>query len=52
MKKTNRFDSFMSKLLYNLLIGSRTESYISEENGKIVVTPSGIWQQEFVRQRG
>jgi hypothetical protein len=52
MKKQNRFDSFISQLLYKLLIGSRTEDYVSEEKGKTVITPCGIWQDQIVRQRG
>ena len=43
-------DSVLYRNGQRIMTGSKIE--FSEENGKIVVTPSGIWQQEFVRQRG
>ncbi|MBR5904603.1 MAG: hypothetical protein IKZ49_03670 [Alphaproteobacteria bacterium] len=52
MKKQNRFDLFVSKLLYRLLVASHAEDYAVEQNGNVVLKKSGVWQQEFGRQRG
>lgn len=44
----NRISNWISLRLYALLIAGNHEDYISESNGKTVVTPAGMWQKKVL----
>jgi hypothetical protein len=51
-KKQGRFSKWIDKLLYNWIVASHSEDYISEDkDGNPVRTTSGIWQSGAFNQK-
>lgn len=45
-QKTNKIEQWFGKILYSLLVAYHHEDYVSEENGKMVITPANIWHEQ------
>ena len=43
MKKTNRFENFIGKILYGLVVGYHHEDYVDVVDDKVVRTPASVW---------
>ena len=44
-KKETKFDKWLSKLLYTLIVAGHHEDYVTEQNGKVVITPADVWHK-------
>ena len=52
MKLKTRFENFMGKLIYSVIIAHHHEDYISDDanNRDVIITPANIWHKKAVLQ--
>lgn len=51
-KKLSKFDQWLGKLLYSLIVASHYEDYVCEDaNGKTITTPAQIWHKRVLENQ-